>query len=234
MAVNVNPPPFLRLPPEFLKDRQTRAFIEQQNIIIFQLWNRLGGSNDIVSDLEVFISSSESLTQWAQKNIEGLPEFTVDTTGFTSDTTLITTDKLLSQPGLGASGNDEEVYNAIAANALAIESNALVIASNTLAIASNALAITTVIPQVGGGGLTALRVNELQDSGAYTLPLANTVLVNQTITITLPSRYGASTPTVTASGSDSITDIDGADTNIIFAGATKLSLTSDGVSNWNL
>jgi len=53
MPVNVNPPPFLRLPPEFLKDKQTRAFIEQQNTIIFQLWNRLGGGTDLVSDLEI-------------------------------------------------------------------------------------------------------------------------------------------------------------------------------------
>jgi hypothetical protein len=95
-------------------------------------------------------------------------------------------------------------------------------------------ATNTVIPQTGGGALTALRTNELRDSGAYTLPLANTVLVNQTIIITLPSRYGLSTPTVTASGSDTITNIDGTDTSITFAGAAKLNLTSDGVDNWSL
>tara|TARA_R110000850_G_scaffold223401_1_gene349099 strand:- start:771 stop:3137 length:2367 start_codon:yes stop_codon:yes gene_type:complete len=95
-------------------------------------------------------------------------------------------------------------------------------------------ATNTVIPQTGGGTLTALRTNEIRDSGAYTLPLANAVLVNQTIIITLPSRYGASTPTVTRSGSDTITNIDGTDTSITFAGSAKLSLTSDGVSNWSL
>ena len=95
-------------------------------------------------------------------------------------------------------------------------------------------ATNTVIPQTGGGLLTALRTNELQDAGAYTLPLANTVLVNQTITITLPSRYSASAPTVTRSGADTITNIDGADTSITFAGTAKLNLTSDGVSNWSL
>ena len=95
-------------------------------------------------------------------------------------------------------------------------------------------ATNTVIPQTGGGLLTALRTNELQDAGAYTLPLANTVLVNQTITITLPSRYSASAPTVTRSGADTITSIDGADTSITFAGTAKLNLTSDGVSNWSL
>jgi hypothetical protein len=91
MSVAVNPPPFLRLPPEFLKDRQTRAFIEQQNTVIFQLWNRMGGNNDAISDINIFSTSVTS--QWIQKQIAGLPEFTVDTTGFTIDTTLITTDK---------------------------------------------------------------------------------------------------------------------------------------------
>jgi hypothetical protein len=97
-----------------------------------------------------------------------------------------------------------------------------------------AVLTNTVIPQTGGGLLTALRTNELQDSGAYTLPLANSVLVNQTIIITLPDRYGASTPTVTISGSDTITNIDGTDTSIAFVGSAKLNLTSDGVSNWSL
>jgi hypothetical protein len=97
-----------------------------------------------------------------------------------------------------------------------------------------AVLTNTVIPQTGGGLLTALRTNELQDSGAYTLPLANSVLVNQTIIITLPDRYGASTPTVTISGSDTITNIDGTDTSITFVGSAKLNLTSDGVSNWSL
>ena len=95
-------------------------------------------------------------------------------------------------------------------------------------------ATNTVIPQTGGGALTVLRTNELQDSGAYTLPLANTVLVNQTIIITLPARYGASTPTVTASGSDTITNIDGTDISITFAGTAKLNLTSNGVDNWSM
>ena len=95
-------------------------------------------------------------------------------------------------------------------------------------------ATNTVIPQTGGGLLAALRTNELRDSGAYTLPLANTVSANQIIIITLPDRYGASAPTVTASGSDTITNIDGTDTSITFVGSAKLNLTSDGVSNWSL
>jgi hypothetical protein len=97
MATSVNPPPFLKLPPEFLKDRQTRAFIEQQNQVIFQLWNRLGGGNDSVSDLQNFSTNgSSSTTQWLQKQIDGLPEFTIDTTGFAFDSTIITFDKVIA------------------------------------------------------------------------------------------------------------------------------------------
>lgn len=34
--------------------------------------------------------------QWLQKQIDGLPEFTIDTSGFTTDTSLITTDKVIA------------------------------------------------------------------------------------------------------------------------------------------
>tara|TARA_R110000824_G_C15057436_1_gene662054 strand:+ start:22 stop:315 length:294 start_codon:yes stop_codon:yes gene_type:complete len=95
MANFVNPPPFLKIPPEFLKDRVTRAFFEQQNTIIFQLWEKLGGNNDPVADLvNSSTNGNSSQVQWMQKQISGLPEFTVDTSGFTTDTSLITTDKV--------------------------------------------------------------------------------------------------------------------------------------------
>ena len=34
--------------------------------------------------------------QFLQQQIDGLPEFTIDTTGFTTDTTFITTDKVIA------------------------------------------------------------------------------------------------------------------------------------------
>ena len=92
---------------------------------------------------------------------------------------------------------------------------------------------TTVIPQTGGGTLTALRINELRDADTgYLLPLANSVSANQTITINLPERY-ATGAVVTRSGSDTI---EGAtsDTSITFAGPTSITLTSDGSSEWTL
>jgi hypothetical protein len=95
---------------------------------------------------------------------------------------------------------------------------------------------TTVIPQTGGGALTAKRDNELQDAGAYTLPLANTVLVNQTITVSQPDSYASFAPTVTRAGSNTITYRSGTDTVINFNSGSSISLTltSDGVSDWRL
>ena len=95
---------------------------------------------------------------------------------------------------------------------------------------------TTVIPQTGGGALTALRVNELQDGGAYTFPLASSVLANQTITLSQPNSYISFAPTATRSGSDTITYSGGTDTSITFNSGSSitLTLTSDGVSDWRL
>tara|TARA_R110000764_G_scaffold235705_1_gene330377 strand:- start:33 stop:326 length:294 start_codon:yes stop_codon:yes gene_type:complete len=97
MANFVNPPPFLKIPPEFLKDRVTRAFFEQQNTIIFQLWQKLGGNTDPIDELANLSSNgNSSQVQWLQKQISGLPDFTIDTSGFTIDTSLITTDKAIA------------------------------------------------------------------------------------------------------------------------------------------
>ena len=97
MANPVNPPPFLKIPKVFLQDREVRAFIEQQNTIIFQLWQKLGGNNDPISDLSNFSTNgNSSQVQFLQQQIDGLPEFTIDTTGFTFDSTEITFDKVIA------------------------------------------------------------------------------------------------------------------------------------------
>lgn len=46
MSVNVNPPPQLKIPEKFFNDPEVRAFFEQQRTILFQLWNRTGGTVD--------------------------------------------------------------------------------------------------------------------------------------------------------------------------------------------
>jgi hypothetical protein len=97
MANQVNPPPFLRIPTDFIQDREKRAFFEQYNTILLQLYNKLGGNSDPIADLANFSSNgNSSQDQWLQKQINGLPVFTIDTTGFTTDTTLMTTDKVIA------------------------------------------------------------------------------------------------------------------------------------------
>lgn len=49
---------------------------------------------EIASSATVQFLSSQD--QWLQQQINGLPEFTMDTTGFTTDTTLITSDKVIA------------------------------------------------------------------------------------------------------------------------------------------
>ena len=145
-ATKVNPPPTLRVPKAFIVDPEIRAFIEQQNTIIFQLWNRSGGNVDIIDevvedesqnriDIDIntgnitdnnaaigvnsaaiivntaaIIANTDDITELEnlshsgflariehiQRQLNGLPELTIDTTGFTVDTTLITTDKVIA------------------------------------------------------------------------------------------------------------------------------------------
>ena len=47
-------------------------------------------------DVSATVQSFNSQNQWLQMQINGLPEFTMDTTGFTTDTTFITTDKVIA------------------------------------------------------------------------------------------------------------------------------------------
>lgn len=97
MANNVNPPPLLRIPRAFLQDREVRAFVEQQNTIIFQLWNKTGGNNDPISEIgNEGNSNFSSFTQQLNRRLDGLSNLTIDTNGFTVDTTLITTDKVIA------------------------------------------------------------------------------------------------------------------------------------------
>jgi hypothetical protein len=97
MANPVNPPPQLRIPRQFMQDRETIAFFDQQRTILFQLWSKLGGNTDPLAELK---NSNEQVfsayTQQINKRLDGLPEFTMDTTGFTMDSTKFTMDKVLA------------------------------------------------------------------------------------------------------------------------------------------
>ena len=61
MAVIVNPPPQLRIPEKFFNDPVSRAFFEQMRTILFQLWQRTGGSFDAVSGKQIVIVTSTDI-----------------------------------------------------------------------------------------------------------------------------------------------------------------------------
>lgn len=86
-SVPVNPPPLLKIPRAFLQDREVRAFIEQQNIILFQLWKRSGGDgidltelieivNGIIEDLTALTLQVEANTLNIAKNADDIAENT--------------------------------------------------------------------------------------------------------------------------------------------------------------
>lgn len=91
--------------------------------------------------------------------------------------------------------------------------------------------ISAVISMTGGGVLTARRINELRDGSlGYTLPLANSVDAGVTLDVTL--NVISVNPKITASGSDTITNIGITDTSIVFDAPTSIKLASNGVDNW--
>lgn len=60
MAVNVNPPPQLKIPQAIQKDPQWLAYERQRDTILFQLWQRIGGPTDIIDESQQNITSTSS------------------------------------------------------------------------------------------------------------------------------------------------------------------------------
>jgi hypothetical protein len=95
MALQVNPPQQLKTPRSFNSDREALAFFDQMRTILTQLYDRSGGTEDAsaVTNLQESNRYTSNIQQ-LQKQLDGLPEFTIDTTGFTSDLTFLTADKV--------------------------------------------------------------------------------------------------------------------------------------------
>lgn len=88
------------------------------------------------------------------------------------------------------------------------------------------------VDQTGGGDLIAGVMNEILDGGTYDLPLANSVVANAQIGISVPSTAGAFKPFVQRKGADTITWQNGSDTDMQFATPATIWLTSNGVDTW--
>lgn len=89
---------------------------------------------------------------------------------------------------------------------------------------------------VGGGTLTAGRVNQLTDSLTYTLPLANSVPTNTFLIVEKSTVHQTEIPIVNTSGADTITYSGGTDTSLQFdqSTSTSLRLVSNGTDTWSL
>lgn len=95
MAFNrVNPPEQAQIPE--IKEQGLFAFLKELRYIVFQLWKRTGAGGDYINDLETNEQVGHTLSKLfdIRKQIgSGIP-VTIDTTGFTVDTTEQTTDKI--------------------------------------------------------------------------------------------------------------------------------------------
>ena len=94
---DVNPPPRIIWPKSITNDPSTRASLIELDRFLLQIWNRTGGGQDIINEAVTnFNVSLSSQVAQLRRRLDGLPEFTVDTTGFTADTTEITADKVIA------------------------------------------------------------------------------------------------------------------------------------------
>ena len=94
MAVDrVNPPKQLKLPPEVAANPQLKKAFDDRDFVLFQLWKRSGGSENAIdtnlSNLNVNLASQ--IAEINERLGSGIP-VTIDSTGFTTDTTEKTTD----------------------------------------------------------------------------------------------------------------------------------------------
>jgi hypothetical protein len=127
MAIKVNPPPLLLLPRAFVSDPEVRSFIEQQNTIIFQLWNRTGGDYDEVDGSKNGVAENkESILVNSNQITVSINDISLNASAIATNTINITINS-----------------NNIATNTSNIATNTSNITTNTSNIATNTSNITT-------------------------------------------------------------------------------------------
>jgi hypothetical protein len=65
----------------------------------YRYFEDISSQVNTTTDEVAAVAPSQSLSsqiQWLQQQFDGLPEFTIDTTGFTADLTFITADKVIA------------------------------------------------------------------------------------------------------------------------------------------
>lgn len=89
MAVNVNPPPQIRLPPELAKDKDTRVFFQQLDRMLLQLWKRTGGADDLIDESEQILTSTGSRVSRNAAKIDSLEFIRFNVVEITEDYTAL-------------------------------------------------------------------------------------------------------------------------------------------------
>ena len=86
MAV-VNPPPHLLIPAAFFQEKEQRDYFTQLEFIIFQLWQRSGGGEDLLDSTEQVLTSINSRVSRNAAKINALEKTTFDIETVTADFT---------------------------------------------------------------------------------------------------------------------------------------------------
>ena len=94
MVNQVNPPPHAQIPAEFKKSPAVLAWANQIMRILFQLWTVRNTTEEIIITSEATVNTN-TLAQFIdlQQRLGSGDELTIDTTGFTIDTTNQFTDQ---------------------------------------------------------------------------------------------------------------------------------------------
>ena len=92
----VNPPPNLRIPKRFLANKEDRDYFQQLEFILFQLWKRSGGGENLIQ----VALNPKSITSARLDALEiaaaGGDALTSDETGFTVDSDKLTVDMVIA------------------------------------------------------------------------------------------------------------------------------------------
>ena len=86
MAI-VNPPPHLVIPRAFFEEAEQREYFTQLEFIIFQLWARSGGGEDLLDSTEQALTSINSRVSRNTAKINALEKTTFDIETVTADFT---------------------------------------------------------------------------------------------------------------------------------------------------
>lgn len=88
MTNRVNPPTQLELPQKIAQDPELKKAFDDRDFILFQLWKRVGGGEDLVDDsLEQVITALGAQLKELQDQVGSGELLTVDNTSWTVDST---------------------------------------------------------------------------------------------------------------------------------------------------